>query len=944
MNTVSFREQAANLWFRLIVFTCLFVLSTGQIEIVRAEEPEKRGADTLANAASAVSVLTGDNNYFLKIDLQNPGVSVRVGLAHNDSGGLQSLSGMAARYRDKGYLDWAIINGDLFSANCGSGVNCGQGLTYIDGNRRDNWSVYGTTWPVRGNIGFDSSNGVQIAIGDAQPRRHMTIAGGPVIVKDGGNPVCSGQYINGKTHFSTGEQFDGNVTSWCTDDRPITMIGYGSDRRYLYMGMSRGENNVIEVAQWLRAQGAHEILRFDSGSSSGMYHSGSFIGGSSLKLIANHFAVIVRDVPPDGINLCDGTNYGQPCQAFTYVSNDHCTNLQTAGWDNRADSMKFVGSYVGQYHIVLYDDNGCNTYNAQYDADIGDLGSFKNSIGSMRIEKRIFKPDLSPEPRPGRSAPVVISSASGTSTNDTLYAGQPVFIDWGYKNGGTTNAPGHRIKLTINGETVMERSFDGLNTGATEGADDLQITWPTVGTFTVSLTVDSNTTVDEINEGNNVWSGDFTWVAAPPPVFNKEAPVDGAEERPLDLTLNWSSSSGANRYEYCLNKTQNTNCDTEWQDVGNATHVDLSNLDPDTTYSWQVRASNSGGVTHANNNTWWSFRTKSSGPSVSTGLSPAVLQVGASALVTVSLNHVPAEGYSSAEFTCPYTESLLNAGDIKVGSLFGEDAVAAINGPQGGSFIVAIAGSKGQKATTSGAVFTFKVTALQAGQTSLECTARVSKGDGNILTLPSTGPASLTIGGTITPTDTSTPTASSTPTLTPTPTDTPTPTASQTSTSTDTPAPPSTETGSPTPSFTPLPPENGTLTGQVIATEPVIIRLYDAANNLVASTAADPAGLFRLTAPDGMYTVLATASGFLSAQGSVTITSGNPVTLPVIHLLPGDIDNNNVIDQFDALTIGMNYNTITPTAADLNNDRIINILDLELLAANYRTTGPIAWQ
>jgi hypothetical protein len=60
-------------------------------------------------------------------------------------------------------------------------------------------------------------------------------------------------------------------------------------------------------------------------------------------------------------------------------------------------------------------------------------------------------------------------------------------------------------------------------------------------------------------------------------------------------------------------------------------------------------------------------------------------------------------------------------------------------------------------------------------------------------------------------------------------------------------------------------------------------------------------------------------------------------------LLAGDIDGNNVIDQFDALTIGMSYNTATPAAADLNNDGTINVLDLELLAKNYRKTGPLPW-
>jgi hypothetical protein len=60
-------------------------------------------------------------------------------------------------------------------------------------------------------------------------------------------------------------------------------------------------------------------------------------------------------------------------------------------------------------------------------------------------------------------------------------------------------------------------------------------------------------------------------------------------------------------------------------------------------------------------------------------------------------------------------------------------------------------------------------------------------------------------------------------------------------------------------------------------------------------------------------------------------------------LLAGDIDANNVINQLDALTIGMSYNTNIPAAADLNNDNTINVLDLEALAENYRAIGPTAW-
>ena len=163
-------------------------------------------------------------------------------------------------------------------------------------------------------------------------------------------------------------------------------------------------------------------------------------------------------------------------------------------------------------------------------------------------------------------------------------------------------------------------------------------------------------------------------------------------------------------------------------------------------------------------------------------------------------------------------------------------------------------------------------------------------------------------------------------------TSTPTPAESATPTS-------STPVGSPTPTGLP----DGTITGKVIASKSVTVSLYNASNVLVTSVTANPDGMFSLTAPAGTYIITASASGYLDAEGSATITAGSTSTKPTLSLLAGDIDGNDVIDQFDALTIGMSYNTATPSEADLNNDGVINVLDLELLAANYRKTAPQAW-
>ncbi len=269
-------------------------------------------------------------------------------------------------------------------------------------------------------------------------------------------------------------------------------------------------------------------------------------------------------------------------------------------------------------------------------------------------------------------------------------------------------------------------------------------------------------------------------------------------------------------------------------------------------------------------------------PTASVMLNPASVLVGGTSAGTVMLTNIPQGGYASAEFTCSFDPALIQISNIADAGLFGSDPAVATNGPANGSFVFAVAGSNGQRATSDGAVFTFTVTALAVGEAEINCVARVSAG-GSLTTIAST-PATLLITA-----------------------------------------------------------ADGTVAGTVHANKPVTVTLYNG-NTTVTSGLVDANGNFTLTAPAGNFTAVASAPGFLRAQGNAVLTSGVTTTMPTITLLAGDIDGNDVIDQFDALTIGMNYNLAAPAAADLNNDGTINVLDLELLAANYRDTGPTAWQ
>ncbi len=279
-------------------------------------------------------------------------------------------------------------------------------------------------------------------------------------------------------------------------------------------------------------------------------------------------------------------------------------------------------------------------------------------------------------------------------------------------------------------------------------------------------------------------------------------------------------------------------------------------------------------------------------PAVLTSITPSTIHVGDTSQLTISLNNVPAQGYAGTEFTCTYDPTLVDVSDISIGNLFGPDTVSGLFGPENGSFILALAGSNGRKASGSGTAFTFDAKGLRAGQTNIECKARVSEGQNALQSIGSL-PSTMTIDD-VSPTSTATSASVS-------------------------------------------------ITGQVLASKPATIQLYSPDNSIVATSTTNPDGTFLIAAPIGTYTITASVEGFLGAQGSVTAASGGTISMPVVSLIAGDIDGNGVIDQMDGLTIRMNYNNTTPTAADLNNDGVINVLDLGILAENYGRSGALLW-
>jgi hypothetical protein len=150
------------------------------------------------------------------------------------------------------------------------------------------------------------------------------------------------------------------------------------------------------------------------------------------------------------------------------------------------------------------------------------------------------------------------------------------------------------------------------------GGTGVELTYQNIsGTY---LTVQVSKCLNsETNFCVNVWQSTEVNIASIPYVaatvaFGKIAPLNGATSIPLPSTtyqfLQWGDAQkdSSDRYEYCIDETNNSTCDgNNWVTrnslySGDGEFTVLSGH----TYYWQVRLRDAG--TYANSGTWWSFK------------------------------------------------------------------------------------------------------------------------------------------------------------------------------------------------------------------------------------------------------------------------------------------------------------------------------------------------
>lgn len=121
-------------------------------------------------------------------------------------------------------------------------------------------------------------------------------------------------------------------------------------------------------------------------------------------------------------------------------------------------------------------------------------------------------PNLAPYTPSGWSYPIVPSSVQGTNTVNTLYAGQPTYIDLAMINNGSSRAWGRAyICLYLDGVEIGQWYASHLRPNYYATVTDWSYTVNSAGTHTLRIVVDCTNRISESNENDNSWEMAFNW-------------------------------------------------------------------------------------------------------------------------------------------------------------------------------------------------------------------------------------------------------------------------------------------------------------------------------------------------------------------------------------------------------------------------------------------------
>jgi hypothetical protein len=226
---------------------------------------------------------------------------------------------------------------------------CSEGLFYVNGSNRSNWTEDSTGY--RSSLAFDQNSNAWLGLSANVPDqyRYNVVSGGPWWINDSnwhwglavvGDP-CQQVEFPGPPR----EVFGCSASGW-NNARPLATAGLTADGNTLVLAASYVNMTPTQMRDFLRSApyGVHNAIRFDSGGSTSFYCTADVPGCPSGGIryggrpLPNGLIIkLVEAAPPPTPSL------SSPCNGQQFVS---CADI-TLDWDESSGATQYQAKYEG---------------------------------------------------------------------------------------------------------------------------------------------------------------------------------------------------------------------------------------------------------------------------------------------------------------------------------------------------------------------------------------------------------------------------------------------------------------------------------------------------------------------------------------------------------------------------------------------------------------------